>query len=156
MAEIERKRVAGQFDSGGNKFRWRCPRCNSDNIQKLSVIHAAGTATNSSVGAGFGLMGGAGAMGMASGTGISETNLARLARPPRCAWANPILILVCVVLASSVLGLAGFFGSLSIWIALGLIERSVLAPRIELWQRSYFCNRCGRIFAAKALDECAI
>ena len=60
---------------------WQCPKCRSENVQKLSVIFSEGTTSTRQGIIGLGL-GESGAIGGAVGGGTSSTTLAKSVAPP--------------------------------------------------------------------------
>jgi len=61
--------------------KWQCPKCDSENVQKLSVIFSEGTTSTRQGMMGLGI-GGSGAIGGAVGGGTSSTTLAKSVAPP--------------------------------------------------------------------------
>jgi hypothetical protein len=151
----------------------QCPKCKSDDTIKLSLVHAAGLSdveTRSrghawAVGDGGLLLG----FGSSRATGASQTQLSKLAAPPRkkryrhviLAWLFGLAIgtwLILVISAPNgaldprILSQFHWFAyafSAAIVLILAVLWRfnhMILPRRRELWNRSFMCRRCGEIF----------
>lgn len=139
----------------------QCTTCNSDNVQRLSVVYEHGTQkinTSSRTvggGGGFGGRGLGGGFGSASTatTGKSQSLSAKKASPPN---KKPIIIPALLIAAGL---LAIFAGSLYI---IGIVllsvggflfwkfnqyNKSTFPPLYAQWEKSWLCNKCGAIYA---------
>ncbi len=163
----------GSFERHGVDSRaWRCTRCGAETIQKLSLLHAAGSTSTTMetviTGAGKALSGGTVRVGeaRAESTGSSTTGLAELVAPPAMP-EEPGGIGAAV---GFVAGIGGCFGGSQIastgwWMLLpfvlgvlgAAIERNARRGRYERhreeyeksreeWEESYLCHRCGTVF----------
>jgi hypothetical protein len=148
-----------------------CPKCESENVQRLSIIHSEGTSeintTSTSVG-----MSGNSSGGISTGTartrtsGTQQSALAMKANPP-AKEKSPIMqfiatsifglivgFIVQAVLGEGFLGTLAFFGAwggLSYW----GFTRAVKAhnwnkdewPALkEAWDHRWMCMKCGNLF----------
>ena len=80
-------------ESPRGKLALRCSKCGSEDVRRLSVVHAAGRSTTESVSNAVGMgVSGDGDLGLASGVissrGVQETALAKAAAP-RCRCWSP-------------------------------------------------------------------
>lgn len=133
----------------------RCPKCNSENVQKKKMVHKMGTST--STGAGVGTA------GVGVGVGISSTKLAEETAYTQ-EYSTETLVRVAVALA---IGVAAYFFTDSFWIALGATV--VTAGVLELTQlgkvgakkdlahkmaydRSWICLACGEAWTENQFD----
>lgn len=140
----------------------QCPTCNSENVQKLQIIHEAGTqkiqTTSRHSGAGFsarsGLMGGG---GTTSTSGQAQSIAARKAAPPaKKSYKLTVIIGILALLAFMSFGhgagLAIGVILLAIAILLGYRAYQYNAgpwqERYGVWTRSWQCNKCGNVYAA--------
>lgn len=136
-----------------------CPTCNSDNVQKLSILYESGTndiqTSSTTVGAGLGL-GHTGGFGSAQTTtrGQSQSKLAQKAAPPAKKNYYPVLAILAGILlfmASSqfmflfiaVLLIAG--GGFLLYKA-QIYNNTTWRELYEKWQKMWHCNKCGTIF----------
>lgn len=79
--------AASQPESQRSNAVFRCPKCGSDDVRRLSVVHASGLSTTQSSSSAVGLgVSDEGDLGLAGGvlssSGTQETALARAAAPP--------------------------------------------------------------------------
>jgi zinc-ribbon domain len=133
--------------------QWRCPNCNSENFQKLSVIYQGGTTSNQSVGIGVF----AGRVGGAVGGGTSRSTLASYAAPPSKPSGCLMLLVVWIVCLIVIMGfrlllpnLPALYGVIVILLLIGgfylASPSSQFDDRMDEWHRSYLCHRCGHVF----------
>jgi transcription elongation factor Elf1 len=153
-----------------------CPHCRSEQIQKCSVAHAAGTSTGTIIGvAGIGDNLGVGIAGS-----NKTTNLAASCAPPKTPintgfWITFTCMIIfsiasCAISCSMVDGSRLRYdakdtyegicvlGSIVIGIMIGLVAyftifnksraKQLMAHQIALaqWDRSWICHRCGHMF----------
>jgi hypothetical protein len=152
----------------------KCIHCESENIQKLSVIYANGTSKTTgqirSIHTGGGLGFGSGGIGAFAGGGnsnstvdtTSTTDLARKCAPP-AKFEYKSSVIMIIVSAILFYGLETFnefgIGGIVLLSALGLLGFAVfkiikgkkyndgeyLVLR-EAWSKKWHCNKCGEIF----------
>ena len=137
-----------------------CPKCKSENTQKLSAIVDSGTSrsTSHSVGAVGGTVGGSAAFGTTSSTTntLTQSNLAKRLSAP----AKKKTILVLVGFAFLMLLAWGMFGKFLGTLAAGglgywgfiiytknVAYNTVVWPGLfEQWNQSFYCHRCETVF----------
>lgn len=151
----------------------QCPKCNSEDAVKLSLVHAAGLSDVKTRSRGHGLALGIGGLllgfGSSKAAGTSQTQLSKLAAPPRkkryrhviLAWLIALLMagpLIAVFTASAANPDAvlrhdfQIFAYIStaivafILIGLWSFNRAIFPRKCDLWNRSFMCRRCGQIF----------
>lgn len=138
----------------------QCTQCNSDNVQKLSVIYEQGTqnirTTGRTVGSGAGI--GRGGLGAGFGTatttttGKSQSIAAQKAAPPD---KKKIIIPIALIAAGLIVLFAihAFTGIALIAIGAFIFwkftqyNNTTYPPLYAEWQRSWLCNKCGTIYA---------
>lgn len=143
-------------------MRWVCPNCNSDSIQKVSIIYESGTNDSSGFGVGYG-----------SGSKLiflpfeekTQTKLAQKLAPPE--KAHPFLSSIGIIIGINIIvffiyiftdkldnydkiSRYVFYISL-IFAFINLINgirynRSKWPHIMEEWDKLYFCYKCGHIF----------
>lgn len=133
---------------------YKCLHCNSEQIQKATVIHAHGTTKGSSMSGGsFG-----GRPGLVGTSTTSQTELAKkLSPPPRMGYGRMLFgilsMLICVffILAGFSSGPAGvgFIGLitfiiLSIILVNGIKNNLAYSSRYQEYDRIWFCHKCGQ------------
>jgi hypothetical protein len=141
----------------------KCPTCDSDNTQRLSIIYGGGlTAVDTStVGVGAGISGGGlgGGIGVAGTRGTHQTALSRQVAPPKRISMFNVSILPAIgfFVGLGILDGAVLFGL--IWMALVLAgtawvwtgtwryNTQVWPQKIEKWNRQFMCMRCGEVFS---------
>jgi hypothetical protein len=137
-----------------------CPKCKSENIQRLSVIYEGGLSVINmeSRGSGVGYAGaGAGvAAGVSRTTGTSQTTASQRAAPPtRKTYVKPILAILVVGWISSApfTGFAGDLVGALTWIAVGgwgfyvfQYNSKRWPPLKAVWDSSFLCSRCHEVF----------
>ena len=159
----------------------RCPKCNSDECTKLSLVYLNGISDirTRSRGRGFDFRETAGAFSFKSrGRGTFQTHLSKLAGPPRKLpyrnvilwWALGLAILywlfgelVWIHELSAVRSVTLFpqyahaysGAALLVLALLGWYNRLVRPRRLRLWERSFMCERCGNIFQPLEQREAA-
>lgn len=144
---------------------YRCARCNSSKLKKLSLLYLQGTATRNSFILGFyrDLKGNF----FGNVFGVRQSLLAKRAAPPRkksLLVFGLLWLVVCVVVAligvmalpvseEPVLAPAGALLCLVLFVG-GIILQSrhiqeynekVWARTYSQWERSYLCMQCGRV-----------
>lgn len=141
----------------------QCTQCNSDNVQKLSVVYQSGTSqintTSRTFGSGVGFGGGGGLFGVGSAstktTGQSQSHLAAIASPPKKkGYMIPYVIIVLSIIAVMAKIITGGVFILPLALAVFLIYRAFSynknqwPPKYQEWSKSWHCNKCGAIYAA--------
>ena len=163
---------ARNYDSA----RVECPRCNSEQVQKLSVIYESGVAVINTTSAGYGIgatgQGLGGGFGAAATRGVQVTALAAKAAPParRNAGRPAIWMLFCgflpfmlhwfdsnglgpptppIVMYSS-FGIAAF--AFLILVSNAFWNSTEWPKLYRHWERMYMCNRCGTMLVAEEAE----
>lgn len=153
----------------------QCPKCNSEDAVKLSLVHAAGLSDVKTRSRGLGIALSDGGLllgfGRSRAAGTSQTQLSKLAAPPHkkryrhviLAWLIGLLMagpLIDVFTASAANPDAmlrhdfQIFAYIStaivalVLVALWSFNRTIFPRRRDLWNRSFMCRRCGEIFQA--------
>lgn len=147
-----------------------CPKCGTENTQKLSIIHSSGftniNTTSSGVGIGIGKSGIGVGVGSGSTTGTHQNALSATYSPPPKAKDGmnvfvalvsflifPFLLFnfkVDVVMISSIIFCVCFF-----LLAVNSVRsnskynREVWPKLYDEWQRSFLCLRCEHVFTLK-------
>jgi len=148
-----------------------CPKCQSDNTQRASVIYEQGTSSintkSSSIGVASGTRGGF-AIGTASTRtqGTQQSLLAKKLAPPGHS-VSEVAAIAGLILAGFALYAANVSGFLAKFVSLicfagagiGLVyavywERTVRPLQVSGWSRTWYCNRCGERYSEPgAYDE---
>ena len=140
-----------------------CPSCNSNNIQRLSVIYEAGLSNINTRSKGTAIGFGRGGIGLGVGasktSGTSQTATSRRAAPPtKKRYLKPLLMIFGIFLLATIfIGTKNnIFGNLLsiIWLAasVGWVYyafqyNSKTWPSLKTaWDGSYLCNRCNEMF----------
>lgn len=131
----------------------QCPKCNSDNTQRLSVIYQSGTQHISTTSRTYGGGGGSGfGVGGASTTtsGTSQSYLASKAAPPK---KKPLALAIGIIVVGFLAFYVQFLLALLILAAGGFLAYKAFRYNKEVypglrqeWQRSWHCNKCGTIY----------
>jgi hypothetical protein len=140
-----------------------CKTCNSENVQRLSVIYEYGTQhiNTSSQSVGVGVGGTTIVAGVDTKTkGVSQSILAEKAAPPK---KNSYLLATFLLLVGAYLIWVGVSYGFKLWIwgvvglvlfGLGVKVYSVtkrynsrsFPKKLNDWKNSWFCNKCGNIY----------
>jgi hypothetical protein len=137
----------------------QCKTCNSDNVQKLSVVYEQGTQNiktkgrtmGSGVGVGRGGLGAEFGTATTTTTGKSQSIAAQKAAPPeKKKIAIPILLIaggIIIMAAMNVLvGLVALaIGGFLFW-KYFQYNKNTFPPLYDTWQQSWLCNKCGAIY----------
>lgn len=148
-----------------------CPKCGSEQTQKITSVVAGGTSISSSrtSGVGVGAVGGTTAVFATGATtrGHQQTVLAqKLAQPQRVSmlkfWALALVAAVLAMIPAVFLSEMGFnflalvaLIAMQIWFWRWAVKRSSMLldyneniyPRdIVTWRKGYFCHRCESVF----------
>lgn len=123
-----------------------CPKCKSDNTQRLEVIYDEGTqhTRSTTVGGGYGR---GGAIGTATTTGKTQSNLARKAAPPaKPGWLPVVILAIFGVFTLQIyIGFALLIGAF--FLGKKTAEAKKIYPgRYQKWLDSWMCNKCGVIY----------
>jgi len=137
----------------------QCTECNSDNVQKLSLVYEQGTqninATSSTItNHGFG-------QGFSTGTtrtsGTTQSITAQRAAPPA---KKKIIIPIVAIVAGFVLAKYGELWGLLVSVVGGiyfytsfLYNRNVYPRLYANWQNSWLCNKCGAIYMQQSKTQ---
>jgi F0F1-type ATP synthase membrane subunit c/vacuolar-type H+-ATPase subunit K len=139
-------------------MEFNCPKCQSDNIQRLSVIFEGGLSDINTKTHGTGVGVGRGGLGVGFGSaktsGTAQTAASKRASPPaKKEYLKPIfgIFVLCVLVT-----LVGLPQELFIftWLAISgwwaytanKYNSETWPPLFETWSNSYLCNRCNEIF----------
>jgi hypothetical protein len=131
-----------------------CPKCKSDNTQRLEVIYENGTqdinTTSRTVGGGYG--GGVGAGGATTRTtGQAQSKQAQKAAPPKQASFG---LSVGLVIVSIFLFVFGVWYIALIGFGLAFVfgkkpyeyNKNVHPAKYREWQNKWMCHKCGEIY----------
>lgn len=130
----------------------QCTQCNSDNVQRLSLVYEQGTQnisatsrTTTSYGFGQGF-----SRGTTTTTGKSQSITAMKAAPPN---KKKIIIPIVLIVAGLFLMKQGELWALIISAVGGFLfyfyfkyNRNVYPRLYADWENSWLCNRCGTIY----------
>ena len=137
----------------------KCPKCESENTQRLEIAFNSGTqnisTSSRSTGIGIGSGGSIGiGMGRAKTSGQSQSILAQQAAPPRkksYKWAVIATFLGLIILATgqamgiliglAVIGLSGY----RIYVTFKFNSRE-WPNHYQNWAKSWICHKCGDIY----------
>ena len=135
-----------------------CPTCQSDNVQKLSLVYEQGTqkirtkgrTRGGGVGIGRGgLLAGAGSATTTT-TGKSQSIAAEKAAPPD---KKQMMLPVGIIAAGILIGFKAVLVGLALVAIGGFIfwkfhqyNKQVFPPLYAQWEKSWLCNRCGTIY----------
>mgnify|MGYP000075291247 CR=1 FL=1 len=140
-----------------------CPSCQSDNIQRLSVIFEGGLSDINTKTKGTALGIGRGGIGVGVGasktTGTSQTAASKRAAPPaKKGYLKPLLgifgifFLVSMFLGgkSEIVGgvvTVGWLAASAGWIYHAFQYNGKVWPSLKAtWDNSFLCNRCNEMF----------
>jgi hypothetical protein len=139
-----------------------CPHCESEEVQKLSVIYEMGSTLGNFRGGGVGIgTGGVGA-GVFGGSNQGRTLAAGSAAPPAIPSARGALVMVALAVGFGLLCVAQFAGGSRLWAMLLLTAAFVIGAGLAIWsyvrdvrryparrrnwEQSWRCLRCGSGF----------
>jgi len=138
-----------------------CPKCKSENTQKLSAIVASGTSQSQSVSVGSygGTVGGAAQFGTTSSTTNTTTQSVLAKKLAAPAKKKTILVLVGFgflalialgMFSSKLLGIpvaagVGYWG-FSIYTKNVAYNATIWPGLFDDWNQSFYCHRCENIF----------
>lgn len=143
----------------------KCPTCDSENTQRLSIIYGGGLTTvdTSTVGLGAGISGGGlgGGIGVAGTRGTHQTALSQQVAPPKKISVLNVSILPAIgfFVGLAILDNAALFGLF--WMALVLAgtawvwtgawryNTQIWPKKMEIWEKQFMCLRCGEVFAIR-------
>ena len=144
----------------------QCPKCHSDNTQKLSIIYYGDTSgvELSTVGIGVERKGGVG-VGISRSSGISQTLLAnRYAPPEKKGFGCGVTMIIVAIIVGlvSVLAIENYEADWSVitMFSIALILLNIAIVNIYLahqankqfpvlyaeWNKKYLCLRCETVF----------
>ena len=142
-----------------------CPRCNSTDLKKLSLIYAAGV--YESRGRIWGFLAGSGD-GLLFGRfrGTSQSRLSKAVSPPgKLPYAAPVILSILgffILMSFAGRGkLSWMMGALSVgyllalpgWFVAALFYNFLIHPkRYREWNEQFICQRCGIIVADSSLS----
>ena len=158
----------------------KCPKCKSNDVVKLSVIHSAGVSDVDARSQGrIVALGGSGlwfGLNTFKTTGTLQSRLSKLANPPHkkpyrmvfLGWFLGLLIIGWLLGYMTTVAhtpetrfdkqFRWFASGYSCLAALALAifwryNHRIFPRRYELWNRSFMCRRCGEIFQPSAPEE---
>ncbi len=128
-----------------------CPKCHSENTQKLSIIYGAGTSGVDLSTVGAGVASGFG-VGAAATTGKTQSHLAKKYAPPqKIDLFGPTVALLVIGGFLSI-----FFDAIAFYIAAGIAVFFVIRAvkhntkeypaKFAAWDRKFLCLRCENVF----------
>lgn len=139
-----------------------CPSCQSDNIQRLSVVYEGGLSDINTKTKGTALGLGRGGIGVGVGasktTGTSQTAASKRAAPPaKKGYLKPLLgIFGIFIVLSMFLGKSEILGALmgigwlvasAGWVYHAFQYNAKIWPPLKAtWDSSFLCNRCNEMF----------
>ncbi len=149
----------------GGTSAFACPRCGSEQVQSLSLVHSGGVTASRTIAGGIALTGG-GDVGLLSGSGVtsSQSALAQRAAPPQMKpvgglmGLGVLLLILPIWIGSVAEGAEGVLVGGAIGIALcafcmylavvgpDAYNRKELPRELARWKRSFMCGRCGAFF----------
>jgi hypothetical protein len=132
-----------------------CPKCHSENTQKLSIIYGAGTSGVDLSTVGAGVASGLG-VGVAATTGKTQSGLAKKYAPPQKIdlFAPTVALLVIGGFLSIFLGAVAFY--IAVGIAVFFVFRAVkhntkqYPAEFAKWNKKFLCLRCENVFELEA------
>lgn len=141
---------------------YSCPSCQSDNIQRLSIVYEGGLSDintkSSGTAIGFGRGGVSLGVGGSKTKGSSQTETSKRAAPPaKKPYLKPIAVIFVVFMLFSffaegnkflgILNSVFLLGGEAGWIFYAFnYNRNNWPPLKSVWDKSYLCNRCAQIF----------
>ena len=162
---------------------YQCPKCSSENIQRVELIYQQGTQTGtmrgtvSGVGIGMGSSGMSygGGGGSISGTTTNQTALASSVAPPKKQFVVPLLLPLITgfyAVVSLVQGIAGgsfYAAGMGIMFAVILAvatyfmrnqrkksktyNQETLPRLIKEWHETWMCHKCGTVFHESHIEN---
>ena len=166
----------GEATRTHSAMRVECPRCGSEQVQKLSVIYESGVAVVDTTSAGYGIgatgQGLGGGFGAAATRGVQVTALAAKAAPParRNTGRPAIWMLFCGFLpfmlhwfesnglspAAPPMVMYSSFGiaalAFSILVSNSFWNSTEWPKLYQHWERMYMCNRCGTMLVVEEAE----
>lgn len=138
----------------------QCTKCESDNVQSLSVIYESGTqqinTKSFTSGGGLGLSGGGLGAGIGGGrtktSGTQQSQLAAKAAPPKKKSFSATIIIILIGIIAIYFELPTIILLLAIMIGgfLGYrafkYNKEEYPSKYQTWVNSWHCNKCGTIF----------
>lgn len=134
-----------------------CPKCGSENTQKLSLVVEAGTFTSSSFS--FGVGGAGKSMGVlgASTSGSSTSKIAKKFAAPEKAPAirGFIAIMIFAAVAAVFIGKVAIIVGFWIGVVLAILalayNLSMFPGEFAEWDAKYICLRCAEVFTPSTI-----
>lgn len=132
-----------------------CSRCQSDNVQKLSMAYESGISDVNTKTKGFSLGGGGLNFGGAKTKGTSQTALSKRTAPPRkYSYVWPFIFGLLSAFITDVFLPTPPFVTKIVFVGVvgGLLFRSISFNRnqwpslYKIWSNSFICGKCGEIF----------
>ncbi len=128
-----------------------CPKCHSENTQKLSIIYGAGTSGVDLSTVGAGVASGLG-VGAAATTGKTQSALAKKYAPPQKIqlFATTVALLVIGGFFSIFFGAAAFFiaAGIAVFFIFRAVKHNTKQYPVEYaaWDKKFLCLRCENVF----------
>lgn len=139
-----------------------CPACNSDNVQRLSMVYLGGLSTIETRSRGSGLAIGGEGIGIGSGRsktrGTAQTVVSMRAAPPlKKTYLKPVGLIFFVFAVISLLTINNtivqqltefaWITTTGGWLIFALHYNLIKWPILKaLWDNSCLCNRCDTVF----------
>ena len=147
----------------------KCPKCESENTQRLEVVFHGGTQTNTNTSVAVGaVMRGGGFGALTRSSGMSQSTLAQAATPPQVPKESKFAI-ACLIVGLMFGGFplwiglmhgGGFGAAVFGFVVLGLCSLPVIADTkkrqaynrdvfpglYQTWKDSWLCHKCGTIY----------
>lgn len=132
-----------------NEFR--CPRCNSENIQSCQVIYQSGISSSNAATLADKFI--------AVTKGVNMTALASSVAPPEKKKEDWTWSIICIFVTYMFFDMENFFLFFIFLCITGFLIKSnidiqnynekIYPELYETWQHSFFCHRCGNIFVMR-------
>ena len=138
----------------------QCPKCQSENTQRLQVIYDAGThqisTSSTSFIAGSGTDFGGGGTASTSTTGTSQSNMASKAAPPSKkliqigGWMIAIGVFTQTTNNYKLIGLGLIVGGVYLIQQARKYNATEWVALRNRWENSWMCNKCGNMYSLPA------
>jgi hypothetical protein len=139
-----------------------CPKCNSSDTRKFSILYQSGTTLGDFTGGGIGGSSSGLGGGIFSGNSKNQTLLAQRVAPPKedsnlpaVTWIAAIVGFIVTLPFGCGFGITAFavvFIGLGLVLAIGNSGDSLSARR-KRWENSWLCMKCGHGFVEGATSQ---
>jgi hypothetical protein len=138
-----------------------CPQCQSDNIQRLSVIYEGGLSEINTTSSTSGVGGTRNGLGVGVATtktkGKSQTTASQRAAPPaKLPYLKPLMVVfvlyMIVLMFTTSVWIQGLFtlvwvGGSALYVYFAFqYNKKTWPPLKAAWDNSYMCHRCHNVF----------